>query len=102
MLQNTQQPLLQSLKDRDTPPALFDASWTRAEKGDGNDTARPFPVWPRVRAGRGRALGYPNYAAWKLQNQMAKTPDAALSFMRNISRRRPPRAPSVKPKTFRR
>lgn len=85
MLQNTtQQPLLQSLKDRDTRQTLFDASWTRAEKGDGNDTRQTISRLAKVRAEQAKLLGYPNYAAWKLQNQMAKTPDAALSFMRNI------------------
>lgn len=85
VLQNTtQQPLLQSLKDRDTRQALFDASWTRAEKGDGNDTRQTLSRLAKVRAEQAKLLGYPNYAAWKLQNQMAKTPDAALSFMRNI------------------
>lgn len=85
VLQNTtQQPLLQSLKDRDTRQALFDASWTRAEKSDGNDTRQTISRLAKVRAEQAKLLGYPNYAAWKLQNQMAKTPDAALSFMRNI------------------
>ena len=38
-LQNTtQQPALQSLDDRDTRHELFQSSWTRAEKGDANDT----------------------------------------------------------------
>lgn len=37
-----------------------------------------------MRAEQAKLLGFPNYAAWKLQNQMAKTPDAALAFMRNI------------------
>jgi len=85
VLQNTtQQPELQSLKDRDTRKALFDASWNRAEKGDGNDTRQTIARLAKVRAEQAKLLGFPNYAAWKLQNQMAKTPDAALSFMRNI------------------
>jgi peptidyl-dipeptidase Dcp len=85
VLQNTtQQPDLQSLKNRDTRKALFDASWNRAEKGDGNDTRQTIARLAKVRAEQAKLLGFPNYAAWKLQNQMAKTPDAALSFMRNI------------------
>ncbi|WP_239504445.1 M3 family metallopeptidase, partial [Enterobacter hormaechei] len=59
-------------------------SWTRAEKGDGNDTRQTISRLAKVRAEQAKLLGYPNYAAWILQNQMAKTPDAALSFMRNI------------------
>src|SRR6201999_1119961 len=38
-LQNTtQQPALESLSDRATRQALFEQGWTRAEKGDANDT----------------------------------------------------------------
>ena len=38
-LQNTtQQPVLQSLENRKTREEIFKASWTRAEKGDKNDT----------------------------------------------------------------
>lgn len=85
VLQNTtQQPGLQNLQVRDTRKVLFDASWLRAEKGDANDTRQTIARLAQVRAEQARLLGFPNYAAWKLQNQMAKTPDAALAFMRNI------------------
>ncbi|WP_337264617.1 MULTISPECIES: peptidyl-dipeptidase Dcp [unclassified Serratia (in: enterobacteria)] len=85
VLQNTtQQPSLQNLQVRDTRKVLFDASWQRAEKGDANDTRQTIARLAQVRAEQARLLGFPNYAAWKLQNQMAKTPEAALAFMRNI------------------
>ncbi|MBJ2064965.1 peptidyl-dipeptidase Dcp [Serratia odorifera] len=85
VLQNTtQQPSLQSLKDRETRQALFDASWTRAEKGDANDTRQTIARLAKIRSEQARLLGFPDYASWKLQNQMAKTPKAALSFMRDI------------------
>ncbi|MHA7846903.1 peptidyl-dipeptidase Dcp [Serratia sp. D1N4] len=85
VLQNTtQQPALQSLHVRDARKALFDASWQRAEQDDANDTRQTIARLAKVRADQARLLGFPNYAAWKLQNQMAKTPDAALTFMRNI------------------
>ncbi|OQV66512.1 hypothetical protein AK51_06805 [Serratia nematodiphila DZ0503SBS1] len=59
VLQNTtQQPLLQSLKDRDTRKALFDASWTRAEKGDSNDTRQTISRLAKVRAEQAKLLGY--------------------------------------------
>jgi peptidyl-dipeptidase Dcp len=38
LLNTTQQPLLQNLKNRATREKLFKASWFRAEKGDENDT----------------------------------------------------------------
>ncbi len=86
MLQNTtQQPLLQSLSDRDTREALFKASIGRAEKGDANDTRHIIVRLAEVRAAQARLLGFADYASWALQDQMAKTPAAALEFMRNIA-----------------
>jgi peptidyl-dipeptidase Dcp len=35
----------------------------------------------QLRAQRAFLLGFPNHAAWKLQDQMAKTPDAAMKFL---------------------
>jgi peptidyl-dipeptidase Dcp len=81
-LQNTtQQPDLQSLTNRDTRKALFESAWLRAERGDANDTRATIARLAQLRAQRAKLLGYPNYAAWKLTNQMAKTPQAALKFM---------------------
>ncbi|MDQ1214889.1 peptidyl-dipeptidase Dcp [Pantoea anthophila] len=85
VLQNTtQQPALQTLSDRATREALFQAGVTRTEKGDDNDTRELVLRLAQVRAEQARLLGFTSYAAWKLQDQMAKTPEAALAFMRNI------------------
>ncbi|PAW36539.1 dipeptidyl carboxypeptidase II [Pantoea vagans] len=85
VLQNTtQQPALQSLADRATREALYKAGVTRTEKGDENDTRELVLRLAQVRAEQARLLGFTSYAEWKLQDQMAKTPDAALAFMRNI------------------
>jgi len=84
-LQNTtQQPQLQSLGDRATREALFKASWDRAEHGDDNDTRGLIERIAQLRAEQAKLLGFPNYAAWQLEDQMAKTPDAALNFMHNL------------------
>ncbi len=59
-LQNTtQQPMLQSLTDRATRQALFDASWTRAERGDVNDTRSTIVQLADLRAQKAQLLGYP-------------------------------------------
>lgn len=85
VLQNTtQQPALQSLSNRETREALFNAGVTRTEKGDENDTRELVLRLAQVRAEQARLLGFASYAEWKLQDQMAKTPDAAFAFMRNI------------------
>ncbi|MGB9406297.1 MAG: peptidyl-dipeptidase Dcp [Terracidiphilus sp.] len=81
-LQNTtQQPSLQSLTNRATRQALFEASWNRAERGGANDTRDIIARLAQLRAQKAKLLGYPNYAAWKLEDQMARTPEAALKFM---------------------
>jgi len=81
-LQNTtQQPDLAALRVRATREALFGKSWNRAERSDADDTREIVSRMAQLRARRAQLLGYPNHAAWKLGDQMAKTPEAALKFM---------------------
>jgi peptidyl-dipeptidase Dcp len=81
-LQNTtQQPALASLSVRETREAIFQNSWNRTERGDGNDTRAAIARLAQIRAQRAKLLGYSSHAAWKLEDQMAKTPQAALEFM---------------------
>jgi peptidyl-dipeptidase Dcp len=85
-LQNTtQQPELQDLTDRATRQALFNASWTRAEKGDANDTRDIIARLAQLRAQEAKLLGFPNYAAWTLEDQMAKTPETVMNFMEKLA-----------------
>jgi peptidyl-dipeptidase Dcp len=85
-LQNTtQQPALQAMNDRATREKLFKASWERAEHGDANDTRQIITRIAQLRADRAKLLGFPNYAAWKLDDQMAKTPEAAEKFMERLA-----------------
>jgi peptidyl-dipeptidase Dcp len=81
-LQNTtQQPALGSLNVRATRETIYGNSWNRAERGDANDTREIVARLAQLRAQRAKLLGYPSHAAWKLSDQMAKTPQAALDFM---------------------
>jgi peptidyl-dipeptidase Dcp len=81
-LQNTtQQPVLASLNERATRAAIFQNSWLRTERGNVNDTRNTLARLAQLRAQRAALLGFANHAAWKLENQMAKTPEAALQFM---------------------
>jgi peptidyl-dipeptidase Dcp len=84
-LQNTtQQPSLSSLSDRATRQTLFESSWTRSERGGENDTRATIARLAQLHTEKAKLLGFPNYAAWKLENQMAKTPEAALKFMDDL------------------
>jgi len=81
-LQNTtQQPDLSSLSDRATRKKIFENSWNRAELGNANDTRSTIARLAQLRAEKGALLGFPNYAAWNLTDQMAKTPEAAIGFL---------------------
>jgi peptidyl-dipeptidase Dcp len=84
-LQNTtQQPALLPLKNRDVRKQLFDASYNRAEKGDANDTRALIARLAQIRAAQAKLLGHASYAEWALTDQMAKTPEAALKFVRDL------------------
>ena len=81
-LQNTtQQPLLAELSKRAVREKLFHNSWMRAEGGDANDTRAIISRLAQLRAQKAKLLGYPTYAAYVLENQMAKTPDAVYKFI---------------------
>ncbi len=77
----TQQPDLDSLSQRTTRQAIFENSWNRTERGGENDTREIVARLAQLRSQKAKLLGFPNYAAWKLEDQMAKTPEAALKFM---------------------
>ena len=84
-LQNTtQQPALQSLSNRDSRQKLFEASWNRNVKNDSNDTRNTSAQMAKIRAEKAKLIGFPSYAAWKLQDQMAKTPEAVNKFFAQL------------------
>jgi peptidyl-dipeptidase Dcp len=85
-LQNTtQQPALQSLKNRNTRERLFQASWNRSEKGDSTDTRNIITRIAAIRAQKAKILGFKNFAAYRLQEQMAKTPEAVDAFFAKLA-----------------
>ncbi|NEG91419.1 peptidyl-dipeptidase Dcp [Leclercia adecarboxylata] len=84
LLNTTQQPALQQLRDRQTRENLFKAGWLRTQKNDANDTRELVRRLVALRARQAELLGFDSYASWKIADQMAKTPDAALAFMRGI------------------
>ncbi|AOM78476.1 M3 family metallopeptidase [Pedobacter steynii] len=84
LVNTTQQPPLQGMADRAARQRLFEASWNRAEKGDANDTRKLISRIAQIRAQQAQLLGFKNYATWKLQDQMAKTPEAVEAFFRQL------------------
>lgn len=81
-LQNTtQQPVLASLQDRDLRAKVLEASETRTEHEDANDTRKIVQRLAQLRAQKAKLLGFPNYAAYTLTDQMAQTPEKALKLL---------------------
>jgi len=81
-LQNTtQQPSLTFLTNRAVRHELFEHSWTRTEKDDASDTRDTIATIAQLRAEKAALLGYPNYAAYVLENQMAKNSATVESFL---------------------
>jgi len=85
-LQNTtQQPALESLTNRATREALFNASITRASRGDANDTRPTIAQLARLRAQKAALLGFPTWADYVLGDQMAKNPATAKAFIERLA-----------------
>lgn len=84
LLNTTQQPALSLLRNRQTRENQFNAGWLRTQKGDENDTRELILRLTALRARQAQLLGFDDFASWSIADQMAKTPEAALTFMRGI------------------
>ena len=83
-LQNTtQQPPQTYLKNRALRERLFNGSVQRGDGGP-NDTKAIASRLAQLRAQRSKFLGFPNYAAFNLDDEMAKTPENAIKFMTDM------------------
>ncbi len=84
-LQNTtQQPALMTMDDRAARQTLFLKAWNRCEGNDDKDTRKIILRIAAIRAEQARLMGFPNYAAWKLKDQMAQTPQAVEAFLAKV------------------
>ncbi|HBB98846.1 MAG TPA: dipeptidyl carboxypeptidase II [Blastocatellia bacterium] len=84
-LQNTtQQPAMTFLKNRALRERLFQASVSRGNHGGENDTKAIVARLAQLRPQRAKLLGYPDHATFTLDDQMAKTPQAAEQLLTGI------------------
>jgi peptidyl-dipeptidase Dcp len=85
-LQNTtQQPVLQYLENRNSREKIYENSWTRAQKNDEGDTRETLEQMVRLRLQKAQLMGKSSFAEWKIQDQMAKTPEAAMKLLAKIA-----------------
>ncbi|WP_281321745.1 M3 family metallopeptidase [Flavobacterium aestivum] len=85
LLNTTQQPLLPSLKNRATREKIYKSSWFRAEKNDEGDTREILEKTAKLRLQKANLMGKKSFAEWKLQDQMAQTPAAAMELLAKIA-----------------
>ena len=84
-LQNTtQQPAQVYLQNRALRERLFNASSERGNHGGDNDTKSTIVRLAEIRAQRAKLLGFPDYATFNLDDEMAKTPANALKLMTDM------------------
>jgi len=84
-LQNTtQQPLLASLTNRALRERIYRASVDRGLSGD-TDNRGVITQIVRLRAERARLLGYPDHAAYVLEDESAGTPAAVADMIHQVA-----------------
>ena len=80
------QPPLAVLTDRKTRQRLMDASLNRGSHGGEFDNRGYVLKLAKLRAERATLLGYPNYAAYALADQTAKTTTAVNSLLSDLAK----------------
>ncbi|MBL8729488.1 MAG: M3 family metallopeptidase [Planctomycetes bacterium] len=79
------QGVLSSLQDRATRQRVYEASLSRCDRGNENDTKELVLRLAALRAERAQLLGYPNHAAYVLADQMAGTPAAVNKMLTGMA-----------------
>ena len=84
IVNTTQQAILTNLENRDLHRRVFEASVHRAD-GTGEFNTYPLVVEiAKLRAEKAKLMGYNNYAAYSLENTMAKTPENVYAFLKQL------------------
>jgi peptidyl-dipeptidase Dcp len=82
----TGQPLLSSLTNRTTRERLMAASTARGSRGGEFDSRELVKRLATLRAQKATLLGYPNYAAYSLEVETAKTPEAVNKLLGELAK----------------
>ena len=93
IINTTQQPILASLQNRDLRRKVFEASIHRADAT--NPKYNTFPIvteLAKLRAEKGKLMGYNNYAEYSLERTMAKNPTNVYNFLRQLIKDYSPKA----------
>ncbi len=78
------EPFLTFAKNRKLREEVWRKFVNRGDNGDAHDNNVIITKVLRLRAERAKLLGYPTHAHWRLQDSMAKTPEATLQLMETV------------------
>ncbi len=85
LLNTTGQPPESQLTDRATRQKLHEASVARGSHGGEFDNRQIISKIMKLRADRAKLLGYPNHAAYVLEDETAKTPQAVNDMLGKLA-----------------
>jgi len=74
-------PFLTYSTERDLRKRVWTSYYSRGDNGDEHDNNALITEILTLRHERVQLLGYDNYASWRLENRMAKTPERAMDLM---------------------
>jgi peptidyl-dipeptidase Dcp len=77
-------PFLTFSDERELREQVWRTYYNRGDNGDEHDNNAIIAEIAKLRDERVGLLGWDNYAAWRLQNRMAKTPERALELMEAV------------------
>lgn len=77
-------PFLTYSDERELREKVWRTYYSRGDNGDENDNNRIIAEILRLRDERVGLLGYDNYAQWRLEDRMAKTPEQAMELLEAV------------------
>ena len=77
-------PFLTFSTERDLRKKVWETYYSRGDNGDENDNNALIAEILKLRRERVGLLGYENYAEWRLEDRMAKTPQRAMDLMEAV------------------
>ena len=93
IINTTQQPILASLQNRDLRRKVFEASIHRADATNPKyNTFNIVTELAKLRAEKGKLMGYNNYAEYSLERTMAKNPTNVYNFLHQLIKDYSPKA----------
>ena len=81
---SSMEPVLTYAKNRDLREKVWRTYYSRGDNGDERDNNQLITAILKLRAERAILLGYKTHAHWRLEPQMAKTPEAAMNLMLGV------------------